>query len=107
LFTHSKSIDETFVNFTKQITQQKGKEKKWERTQVRAKGAITLSGSQSSKGTNYVSKPPPIAKNISQKESEKKPKSVVNLEKPSLAMMAHFKIDVACDLCKAIDILCL
>ncbi len=51
-------------------------------TQVRAKGAITLSGSQSNKGTNYVPEPPLIAKNISQKESERKPKNVVNLKKP-------------------------
>ncbi len=90
MFT-SESIDETFANFTKQSTQQKGKEEQWERTQVQAKGAITLSGSQNSKGTNYVSKPLPITKNISQKESERKPKSVINLEKPSFAMMAHFK----------------
>jgi hypothetical protein len=84
-----------------------GKEEHWERTQVRAKGVIILSGFQSSKGTNHVPEPPPITKNISQKESERKPKSVVNLEKPSLAMIAHLKIDVACDLCKAIDTLCL
>jgi hypothetical protein len=35
-----------------------GKEEQWERTQIRTKGAITLSGSQSSKGTNYVLESP-------------------------------------------------
>ncbi len=84
-----------------------GKEEQWERTQVRAKGAITLSGSQNNKGTNYVPEHPLVTRNISQKESERKLENVINLKKPSLTMMAHFKIDITCDLCKAIDTLCL
>jgi hypothetical protein len=48
------------------------KEEQRERTQVRTKSTKTQSGSQRGIGTNYVPKPPPIARSILEKGREGK-----------------------------------
>jgi hypothetical protein len=41
----------------------------------------------------HVLKPPPIARSILKRERDGKFEKAVNLEKPSLAMTMHFKIE--------------
>jgi hypothetical protein len=55
---------ETLASLTKQNTQQKGKRRKKKKTYLRARSTKTQSGSQRGKGTDYVPKPPPIARSI-------------------------------------------
>jgi len=56
----------TLASLIKRSTQQRGKGRtKRESTQVPAR-----SGSQMGQGTNYVPKPPPVARSISEKERE-------------------------------------
>jgi hypothetical protein len=52
--------------------------------------------SQRGKGTNYVPKLSSIARSISKKEREGKPKNTVSLEESSTEMIAHLKIETAC-----------
>jgi hypothetical protein len=51
---------------------------------------------QRGKGTNYVPKLSPIAKSISRKEREGKPKNTISLEESSPEMIAHLKIETTC-----------
>jgi hypothetical protein len=46
-------------------------------------------------GTNHVPKPPPIARSISKRKRDVKPKKIVSLEEPSPIMIMCFKIEVA------------
>jgi hypothetical protein len=45
-------------------------------------------------GTNHVPKPPPIARSISERKRDAKPKKIVSLEKPSPIMIMCLKIEV-------------
>jgi hypothetical protein len=55
-------------------------------------------------GTNYVLRPPPVLRNILDKE--RKLEKVVSLEELSLAMTMHFKIKAVYVLSKVINTLC-
>ncbi len=81
-----------------------GKEEQRERTQVWARSSKIQGGPQRVKGTNYVLKPPPLARSKLEEEREEKPKSSINLEEPSFAMIMCLKIKVACTFGKAIYI---
>jgi hypothetical protein len=59
--------------------------------------------SESSKGTNYVPKPPQVARTMLEKEKEGKLESKGSLEEPSLSMIVCFTIKAPCVLCKAIN----
>jgi hypothetical protein len=51
----------------------------------------TQSGSQKVTKTNYVSKSPPVARNIYERKRDGKPKKKVSLKEPSLATIGCFK----------------
>jgi hypothetical protein len=55
----------------------------------------TQSGLQKVTKTNYVSKRPPIARNIYEKNKDGKPKKEVTLKEPSPATIGCFKIYAA------------
>ncbi len=66
------------------------------------------SGSQQITKTNYVSKLPPIQKNIYDRKRAGKPFFLkVSIKKPSPRTIGCFKIDVTWTLYKAINKLCL
>jgi hypothetical protein len=52
--------------------------------------------SQRGKGTNYVPKLSSIARSISKKEREGKPKNTISLEEYSPKMIAHLEIETEC-----------
>jgi hypothetical protein len=53
----------------------------------------TQSGSLRGNGTNHVPQSPLITRSILRKKKDEKPKRVISLEEPSLAMIACFKIE--------------
>jgi len=62
--------DETLINFIKQSTQHRGKRKTKKKDPSPSQKLKNLKGSQRGKGTNYVSKPPLVARSILKKERE-------------------------------------
>jgi hypothetical protein len=56
--------------------------------------------SQRGKGTNYVPKPSLVARSISKKEREAKPKKLGSLKECSPTTMTHLKIEATCALYK-------
>jgi hypothetical protein len=80
------------------------KEEQTENTQVQVISAKTQRGLERGKRTNYIPKPPQVARTILKKEKEGKPQSIVSLEEPSFSMMTRFRIKAPCVLCKAINI---
>jgi hypothetical protein len=95
--------DETPVNFIKQSINKGEKARTNKNTQVLVISAKTQRGLERGKGTNYVPKPPQVARTILEKEKEGKPESILSLEEPSLSMMTCFKIKTPRVFCKAMD----
>ncbi len=83
-----------------------GKEVQRQRTQLWNKKTIPKWDVKGQKN-KLCSKTPLVTRSISKKERKGKLDRIVNLEKPSLATTKHFKIEMACAICKVIDTLCL
>jgi len=83
-----------------------GKEIQRDRTQLWTKKANPKWDAKGQKN-KLCFRAPSVTKSISKKERKGKIERVVSLEKPSLTTIKHFKIEVACVICKVINTLCL